>query len=397
MTEQRQIKSCDTTQSSPKAIPFLILGCLLLLSSIAIVIFWVVNKPITQPRIQQPLETLVQIEAITPSSNNVIIKARGFVNSKYSATIRSPLTGIVTYVSPKLITGEHVTKGETLLRIEDTDYKAALAQAKQNLANAKSHFLQEQGRSRQAKYDNKRLGIPLTELNLRKPQLEAAKAGLENAKAQLERAKKNFERTTITAPLNGIILSTTASIGELITPASNIAHIASTDTYTLKLRIPHSEQSFLSIGDKAIITNQEKSINIAAHINRFDAGFDKNTRSIGTYVDIEKPLSLNTTLPLESYLTAHITGKEFSQTSWIDNSSIVDDKIVWKKNTDNTISSVPIKVIYRSEQKSLISIDKTTKYIIKQPQSSFYNNQKITTKENISSIKQSLTEQAHEK
>lgn len=382
MTTAQNPKDTPAKNYQPRMWPFIVLGGLFLLGSVAIVQYWVTHQPIKKPRPTATAMPFVNVSRISVSDHPVTISASGFVSATYTTSITPQVSGKIIQLSPKLLVGEHVKKGELLLQIDATNYQAALASAKNNLAQAQSSYQQAQGRARQAAQDVKRLGLKATPLSLQKPQLAAAKAAVENAKAQVSLAETNVGRTNITAPFNAVVQSTNASIGD-IAGSGALATLAATDYYTVKLLIKSHELPFLAVGDRLTLTDTSNQTHVEGVINRFDAGFDKNNRTIGAYVDIKDPLQADQPLLLNSYLHANITGKVINNSAWIANNSIVNNQFVWQKDDKDIISPVTVRVMYRGQNQSLVTFEKPITWLIVQPQNTFFAGQQVTTKNRI--------------
>jgi membrane fusion protein (multidrug efflux system) len=123
------------------------------------------------------------------------------LQSENVITIYSRATGYVErlYVSE----GDHVHKGQPILKIQDNDYLQAV-------------------RSAQAAYQNALLEVkkvtPLVEKGIISPyQLQTDQSNLEAAKANYENAKINLSYTLISSPVNGVVGQITLRQGSLIT------------------------------------------------------------------------------------------------------------------------------------------------------------------------------------
>lgn len=357
----------------------ILLGIALLVSSIYQVMQWKNNKPKKKPpppRISLPF---VQTVPVILSENRVFLESGGFVNAKTTAQLSAQVSGKIVRLSPQLLAGKRVKKGEMLVQLGITDYQAAVANAKANLASAESAYQQEQARARQGTRDAKRLGIKTTDLSSRKPQLAAAKAGVYNAEAQLELAETNLARTTINAPFNAIVKSSHAALGEVAGIGNVLATLIATDTFTVKLPLNANELPLVKIGDKVTLTDNTYAAKYYGIINRLDAGFDAKNRTIGAYIDIKQPLRGDTPLLLNDYVNARIDGKVVTNSAWIDNSALVENRRVWRKNADDTITSVDVTVIYRGNKQALVTFTLPVKSLVTRPKDTLTDGQKITT------------------
>lgn len=384
-------KLTDTENHNPNPTPrqpryrlrrsaFILLGLIIFAASIALVFFWIANRPVKTPHPTTVNLAVVEVVPVTLADHAVSVEANGFVEAKYTTTLSPQVSGKIIDTSSKLFAGKRVDKDEWLIRIDPTDYQANVANAKAALANAQSQYHQEQGRARQAQRDVKRLGIKATPLSLRKPQLAAAQANIDNAKAQLQLAQSNLARTEIKAPFNAIINSQQASIGNVVSAASRLATLVGTDVFTVKLNLSAQDFQLIRIGDAVVINDINSDISYHTTINRIDAGLDLQNRTISVYADIEKPLS-KTRLLLNSYVNASISGKHYANSQWLVNTAIINNQAVWHKKTDDTIVLVPIHVIHRGKTQSLVTYERIIDNVILRPKEGFYNGQTVTTEQ----------------
>ncbi len=355
------------------------LGLLLVAGSIFQLFYWKNHQPEKKPR--QPTARLpfVQTVPVVLADNQVQVEANGFVQAHISARLSSQISGKVIRVSPKLQVGKSVKQGETLVQLGISDYQAAVANAKANLASAQSLYAQEQGRARQAQRDAKRLSVKPTPLSLRKPQLAAAKAAVANAKAQLELAETNLARTTISAPFNAVIDNKDVALGERVSPGSALATLLGSDRFTVKLTIKAHDLPLIAVGDTLTLTDSTYGHTRHGVINRLSAGFNPQNRTVAAYVDIDQPLAGDTPLLLSDYVSARINGKRIANSAWIDNSAIVENRQIWRKNADDSINTVSVNVIYRGSKQSLVTFAEPVSTLISRPKDTFTNGQIVTT------------------
>lgn len=357
----------------------IVLGLLLLVGSIYQFFAWKNSQ--SEKLLRSPISPLpfVQTATVVLADNPVILKSGGFISAKTTAQITAQVSGKIVRLSPKLLTGEQVKKGDVLVQLEVSDYQAAVANAKANLASMQSTYAQEQGRARQARRDAKRLEVKPTDLLLRKPQVAAAKAAVANAKAQLALAEANLSRATIYAPFNAVINSSSAALGEIANSGSTLATLAGTDVFTVRLTINSNELPLVSIGDTVVLTDSTYGYQHHGMINRLDAMFDAKNRTVGAYIDIKRPLANTKPLVLNDYIKARIKGKNISNSAWVDNSAIVENRLVWRKKADDTITPVEIKVIYRGTTQTLVTFKDVIETLIIRPKDTFTDGQKVTT------------------
>lgn len=172
------------------------------------------------------------VTVMTATAEDFIAKVRlpGRIKATMVAEVRPQVSGII---SERLFTeGAPVEKGQPLYKIEDDTYAAAVSNARAAVAQAEANFdfaKLEAGRAEQLlsrkvaseqNFDN-------AVANRR-----SAEAALEMARAQLKSAEINFERSTVRAPVTGIIGLSQSTPGSLVSAqqANALATIRTIDT-----------------------------------------------------------------------------------------------------------------------------------------------------------------------
>jgi HlyD family secretion protein len=128
---------------------------------------------------------------------------------------------ISAYVPAKILQlpvkeGDLVKQGQLLVQLDDTEYKAALNQAKAQLSSAKANLEQAQlVYKRQKELFEKKLSSK-EQYDLAETEFKMAEAQHEQAVANLDQTKYVLSKTTITSPMDGMVTSLNAEVGEIV-------------------------------------------------------------------------------------------------------------------------------------------------------------------------------------
>lgn len=166
----------------------------------------------------------------------------GFVNAQIRARIQGYL------LSRNYTEGSVVKAGDLLFTIDPRPYKAALDQAKAELARAEAAF-------KKSLLDVKR-NTPLAaegaisqkELDDARQASAANRASVASARAKLDNAQLNYGWTRITSPINGIAGIATSQIGDLILENTSMTTVSQVDP--IKVNFPISEKEYLKLADR---------------------------------------------------------------------------------------------------------------------------------------------------
>ena len=195
-------------------------------------------------------------------TNSIVIaeEFEAHLNWSKRVELSSPVSGVVQKVFVEA--GKNVAKGEALIQLDPRIFKADLKYAKAKLKNADEQN-QEAKREldRQADmYDRAMLSDH--ELQIAKNNFTAALAHYHQAQSSLTKAKLNLEYSTVRAPFNAIVISTTAVKGQVV---------ASEITPPILVVVAEAQRMlarFYTTSDKVnnLVVNQGVKVNVAGHI-----------------------------------------------------------------------------------------------------------------------------------
>jgi RND family efflux transporter MFP subunit len=304
---------------------------------------WGGNKPAPSVAVETaPLNT---------RDYQVWIDSYGTVEPLTQTELVAEVTGRVVSVSSNIRAGGQFNEGDVLVQLDDRDFKVEVDIAASDAAQANVAYLQELAEADLAAKDwNK---APENEtarlLALRKPQVAAAKAALDAANARLARAKLNLERTRIKAPFDGMVLTQSIDIGQVVNSTQTIATIYSTDAVEVRLPVKLSELDYLTLteGNKS-----SEKVNVALYgelgsrtyqwngtVVRSEGAFDAATRTLFVVAQIDDPftnLPQRPAIRVGQFLRAQIQGETLNDVFVIPRKAISQDYTV-SVMVDNTL------------------------------------------------------------
>lgn len=208
-----------------------------------------------------PVKKIMAVETLSFKSADYprIIQVMGTVVPDRQVLLKSKVSGEIVFLSPLFVRGGVVKKGETLIVLDDSDYKIEFKKAKSALDKALSDLAIEQGNQKIAKEEFKLINeasngmVTATDLALRKPQLNRARSSVESAQADLEKAELNLSRIKIIAPFNSLVLEKKVEMGSLVSMQESVATLVSVDTYHIEALVPPDRLSAISMGKKMVV------------------------------------------------------------------------------------------------------------------------------------------------
>ena len=189
-----------------------------------------------------------------------MLNATGYVVAQRKAAVASKATGRVEWLG--VTEGSKVTQGEIIARLENADVSAAMDQAAASVNVAKANLQQAQAElvDAQASFNrNKELldqgFISPFAYDTVTARYHKAQAALRGFGAEVAVAEANYraariavEQTLIRAPFDGVVLTKSANIGDVVTPFSSAldakgAVVTMADMDTLEVEADVSESN----------------------------------------------------------------------------------------------------------------------------------------------------------
>lgn len=166
------------------------------------------------------------------------IIAVGSLRSNESVVIQPEITGRVAEIS--FNEGEAVVKGATLIRLDDSVYRAELQQAQAQLALSRANYarasdLFKRGNAAERTRDE----------SLAQQRIAEANAAL---------AQALLDKTTMTAPFDGILGLRQVSPGDYVKPGDPVVNIESINPIKVDFRIPEVHAAALKVGQEISVT-----------------------------------------------------------------------------------------------------------------------------------------------
>ena len=347
---------------------------------ISALVIWMIfnNKPIAKKR-NNAVTPKLRIKVMDPiaESYKVWVPSYGIVKPKTQSLLIAQVSGQIVDVSDRFRDGAFFEKGDQLLVIDDSDYKAQLAIAKAELNQAEFTLADERARSKLAKKDWYKLG------NTKKPptlvsrelQLNTSLLNLEASKAKLLQAELDFGRTRIIAPFAGRVLSLDVNVGQVVNNGSTLGTVYAVDAVEIRLplkqsdlvhlQLPESYRDMSAIGDDTNIITVKLSANITnethhwtGNLVRVEGTIDAQTRQLYVVIEVTDPYKYREdgTPPLKigQFVNALIEGVDLNNVLVIPRSAVTSSYFI-NMIENSILSRIQIKPLWQDDKQIIIS------------------------------------------
>jgi HlyD family secretion protein len=216
----------------------------------------------------------VRTEAVATRDLVATVTANGWIRPHRRVDVQADVMGRIIELNVK--EGQRVTRGQVLLRIDPAQPEAAYsraqaavnealareAQTRANLLQAERAYerLRQLGTSDQNLVSRQQIEEAETQVAVQRQLLTASGHGVAQARSALAEARDRLSKTTIRAPMDGIVTrlnveeGSTAIVGTMNNPGSLLLTIADLTTMEAVVRVDETDIPRLQVGDSAVIT-----------------------------------------------------------------------------------------------------------------------------------------------
>jgi HlyD family secretion protein len=181
----------------------------------------------------RPIEVeTVGVSERAAGTQAAVLNASGYVTARRKATVSSKITGKVVEVNVE--EGMAIKAGQVLARLDDAQYKAALALAEAQAEAARRNLRENEVRLTEAKLALGRTNRLVADKLVTAADVDTAQAQVDSyaariaagqeqirvAERQIEVERTNLDNTVVRAPFSGVAVSKDAQPGEMVSPNS---------------------------------------------------------------------------------------------------------------------------------------------------------------------------------
>jgi len=218
--------------------------------------------------------TGVRIATVESRNLESVVRASGWIQPRISVDVQSDIMGRVTALYVK--EGDPVEAGQVLLRIDPTQYEAAVARAEASVSQALAQEARARASMIQAQQELERTEEMLrrdsllvspreyeqasTQAEVEKALYEASEHGVDVSRAALREAQDRLAKSVIRAPMDGVVTrlnieeGETAIVGTMNNPGSLLLTVSDLSVMEAVVRVDETDVPEIQLGDSTTLT-----------------------------------------------------------------------------------------------------------------------------------------------
>src|SRR5438876_1162785 len=187
--------------------------------------------------VRRPKDVPLEFRTATITKGEITqsVTANGALNPVRTVTVGSQISGIITEL--KVDFNSPVRAGEELAKIDPATYERALARAEADLANAQAGLELAKFNAKRARQLYAERLISESEFEQTDVALKQADANVKIRQASVDSAKVDLDRTTIYAPISGVVISRKVDAGQTVAASFNTPELFTIANDLTKMQI----------------------------------------------------------------------------------------------------------------------------------------------------------------
>ena len=219
----------------------------------------------------KPMRVSGVVVTLTTFSNAVTVT--GSIDANEEVSVSSPVSGIIKGIY--FNEGSNVRRGQTLVKIDDSELRAQLAQAmtRQNLASE----------------NERRARLLLQKEAISREEFDIASADYRTARAQSQLIRAQIAKTVISAPFSGRIGLRSVSVGDYITPSSPVSNLISVNPVKVTFSVPEKYSSAVKVNTTISFSVAGSSQVYTARVYAIEPRIESATRTLQLRARADNP------------------------------------------------------------------------------------------------------------
>lgn len=192
--------------------------------------------------------------------------------------VTADVSGLITYVA---VSGDQrVRKGELLYRVDPARFRIALDRARANLESAEASLIF----ARQQAHRNRALAglVSQQTIDQSDSELRTAKATVDQDRALLASAQLDLKRSSVRAPVNGIVAYANLRPGAYVTPGHGLVTMIDEDSLRVEGYFQETRIGLIKVGDPADVILMGQQQVLHGHVSSITGAINDSDTSIGS-------------------------------------------------------------------------------------------------------------------
>ncbi|WP_394750242.1 efflux RND transporter periplasmic adaptor subunit [Spongiimicrobium salis] len=330
-----------------------VLGILLIVGAVFLSNWIADSKTRRKPKVEKVIKT-VFAEKVKNGTVSIRIPANGNLVAKRRVELYAEVQGVFRKGSKLFKPGETYRAGETIIRVDASEYYASVQSAKSNLYNLITSIMPDLRLDYPEIFPKWQAYLSAFDLNAATPQLPTMASekekffisgrGILTNYYNVKNLEQRLSKYSIKAPYSGVLTEALVTEGTLIRSGQKLGEFINTDVYELEVAIGKTYSDLLKVGEAVALENLDKTKAYTGKVSRINGSVDQASQTIKAYIEVK-----DKDLKEGMYLEANLDAKEEVDAIEIDRSLLLENNQIFVVR-DSILDIIDVKPVYFSNK-----------------------------------------------
>lgn len=334
-----------------------ILGVLLIVGAYFGSTYIANNKKKKRPTPAKVVKT-VFTDTVQNQTVQIVIPANGSLVAKRRVELYSEVQGVFKTRGKLFRPGQEYRQGETLIRIDASEYYASVQSSKSNLYNSIAAIMPDLRLDYPEvfqKWQTYLNGFDLNKSTPKLPEMTSEKEnyfitgrGIVSNYYNVKNLEQRLAKYNIRAPFSGILTEALVTEGSLIRNGQKLGEYIDPSVYEMEVALSKNYASLLKVGEEVSLNNLDKTEQYFGKVTRVNGSIDAATQTITAYIEVK-----NKSLKEGMYLEANLNAKQEENAFEINRNLVLDGEQIFVVR-DSVLDVIDVSPVYFSDTKAVV-------------------------------------------
>ncbi|SDH09331.1 efflux RND transporter periplasmic adaptor subunit [Winogradskyella thalassocola] len=347
-----------------------VLGVALIIGAIIYANYLIDNKHKPKPVIPKVVKTVL-VDTVKNSTIPIVITANGNLTALQRVELYSEVQGLFQTGSKLFKPGQKFNKGETLIRIDASEYYASVQSAKSGLYNSIAAIMPDLRLDFPdvfQKWQTYLNGFDLNKTTPKLPEISGEKEnyfitgrGIVSAFYNVKNLEQRLTKYRIVAPFSGILTEALVTEGTLVRNGQKLGEFINLSVYEMEVAVSKSFADILKVGESVALTSLDNTKTYEGKVSRVNGSIDATTQTITAYIEVK-----HSDLKEGMYLEANLNAEKVENAIEIDRNLLLDSQEIYVVN-DSLLDVIAVKPAHFSNAKVILKDVPNGTIILRKP------------------------------
>ena len=297
-------------------------------------------------------------DTVQNSNVQIVIPANGNLVAKRRVELFAEVQGVFKGGNKLFKPGQTYGKGQTLIRIDASEYYASVQSSKSNLYNSIAAIMPDLRLDFPEVFEKWQTYLNGFDLSKSTPELPKMTSDKENYFItgrgivsnyyNVKNLEQRLAKYNIKAPFTGILTEALVTEGSLIRNGQKLGEYIDPSVYEMEVALSKTYASLLKVGEEVKLNNLDKTEHYSGTVSRVNGSIDATTQTITAYIEVK-----DASLKEGMYLEANLNAKKEADALEVNRNLMLDGDQIFVVR-DSILDLIEVNPVYFSDTKVVL-------------------------------------------